>query len=78
MAGLRYGCIAVNTPGVLPFGLTRATWGGYPGTTLEVRVETVGDPHDLTSRCMAASACGHDSACLSALPAQKPWKRGHA
>ena len=38
MAALRYGCIAVNTGGALPFALTKATWGGFPGTTLEVRV----------------------------------------
>ena len=37
VAGLRYGCVAVNTPGALPFALTRATWGGYPGTTIQVR-----------------------------------------
>ncbi len=37
MSALQYGCIAVNTGGALPFALTKATWGGFPGTTIEVR-----------------------------------------
>jgi len=41
MAALRYGCIAVNTGSILPFCLTKATWGGFPGTTIEVRVRAV-------------------------------------
>ena len=36
IAGLRYGCVAVNTPAILPFSLTKGTWGGFPGSTIQV------------------------------------------
>ena len=36
VAGLRYGAIAVNVPTQLAFGVTRLTWGAFPGHTPQV------------------------------------------
>lgn len=39
VAGLRYGCITVNAPGTMGFGVTKLTWGAFPGHP----------PHDIQS-----------------------------
>lgn len=38
VAGLRYGSVCVNISSVLGFGITRLTWGAFPGHTLQVYV----------------------------------------
>ena len=31
IAGLRYGCVAINVPSLVPFCLPALVWGAYPG-----------------------------------------------
>lgn len=41
LAGLQYGAIAVNVPSLLSFVATKLGWGAFPGSTPQVRRETV-------------------------------------
>ena len=54
IAGLRYGNVCVNTPAVMGFCLTKATWGAYPGGTPQARTHANAD-----------SSCTHGSPTLN-------------
>ena len=56
VAGLRYGSVCVNTPTIMGFCLTKATWGAFPGGTPQVRPQVTPSTCPIVM-CVSSGVC---------------------